>query len=265
MKKRPLGQNFLIDEEVADEIVAQAAISNDDCVVEIGPGKGVLTHRLAEQAGRLIAVEIDPKLYGPISKEFSSREHVEFILADAMKFDFGSLPHPFKVVSNLPYYAATHILKRLIGYRAHVQDMTLMLQKEVIDRFSAEPGSKEYGSLTVYLQYYCDVERVLEVGKNAFSPPPKVDSSVVKITPLPKPRVQTLDEKIFFKVVHAAFFHKRKMLKNNFKLWSKLFKEEKGSTFLDDIDLSRRGETLSLQEFADLTNFLCQAHEEFSE
>jgi len=262
MKKRPLGQNFLIDEEVADEIVASAGISKDDCVVEIGPGKGVLTHRLAEQAGRLIEIEIDPKLFGPIKKEFASQEHVEFILADALKFDFGSLPHPFKVVSNLPYYAATHILKRLITYRAHIQDMTLMLQKEVVDRFSAEPDSKEYGSLTVYLQYHCDVERVLEVGKNAFLPAPKVDSSVVKITPLEKPRVQTLDEKIFFKVVHAAFFHKRKMLKNNFKLWHKQFKKEKDHTFLADIDLSRRGETLSLQEFADLADFLYHSNEE---
>ena len=136
-----------------------------------------------------------------------------------------------------------------------------MLQKEVVDRFSAEPSTKDYGSLTVFLQYYCDVVRTLEVGKSSFSPPPKVDSSVVKITPLAKPRVQTLDEKVFFKVVHAAFLHKRKMLKNNFKLWNRFFRKEKDRIFLADIDLARRGETLSIQEFADLANFLSEAHE----
>jgi len=261
MKKRPLGQNFLIDEEAAEKIVEYAGISSEDSVVEIGPGKGVLTQRLADRAGSFIAIEIDPKLYSLMEEEFVSRENVRIILADALKFDFGSLPQPFKVVSNLPYYAATHILKRLIGYRHCIQDMTLMLQKEVVDRFSAEPSTKDYGSLTVFLQYYCDVVRTLEVGKSSFSPPPKVDSSVVKITPLAKPRVQTLDEKVFFKVVHAAFLHKRKMLKNNFKLWNRFFRKEKDRIFLADIDLARRGETLSIQEFADLANFLSEAHE----
>ncbi|QPJ65001.1 MAG: 16S rRNA (adenine(1518)-N(6)/adenine(1519)-N(6))-dimethyltransferase RsmA [Candidatus Nitrohelix vancouverensis] len=258
MKKRPLGQNFLIDESVADEIVEIARIDEDDHVVEIGPGKGVLTRRLTDRAARVTAIEIDGKLIGPLKNEMSEATNFTLLNEDALKFDFGSIKGPYKVVSNLPYYAAAHILKRLIVFRKNIQDMTLMLQKEVVDRFSAQPGSRCYGSLTVFLQYHCTVERLLEVGRLAFSPPPKIESSVVRLTPLAKPKIDTVDEKLFFKIVSAAFFHKRKMLKNNLQIWDRQFRNEQGSLQLAGIDLSRRAETLTLQDFADLSNHIHQ-------
>ena len=134
--------------------------------------------------------------------------------------------------------------------------MTVMLQKEVVDRLTAQPGEKEYGSLSVFIQYYCKLERILEVKKECFSPPPKIDSSVIRLTPLPQPKVVVIDENIFFKIVHAAFLHKRKMLKSNLKEWQKQFKTEGGKIKLAEIDLSRRGETLSLQDFASISNHI---------
>jgi 16S rRNA (adenine1518-N6/adenine1519-N6)-dimethyltransferase len=254
MKKRPLGQNFLVDHGIAREIVHAAAVEPNRPVVEIGPGKGILTELLLEQTPSLTAIEIDPKLCSTLRQRFGARENFHLLEGDAAKFDYGSLGPRFQVVSNLPYYAATHILKRLIDYRSHIQDMTLMLQKEVVDRFTAQPGQKEYGSLTVFLQYYCDVERLLEIPNSAFSPPPKIDSSLVKLSPLPQPRVEVSDQKTFFKIIHAAFMHKRKMLKNNFKSWENNFRTESDKIHWAGIDLSRRGETLSLKDFATLAN-----------
>ena len=134
--------------------------------------------------------------------------------------------------------------------------MTLMLQKEVVDRLTAKPDSRAYGSLSVYVQYHCEVQRLLEIPNTAFSPKPKIDSSLVGLTPLPQPRVQVEDPKLFFKMVNSAFLHKRKMLKNNLNDWQHLFTEHNGQARLADIDLSRRGETLSLDEFANLANYL---------
>ena len=134
--------------------------------------------------------------------------------------------------------------------------MTVMLQKEVVDRLVAEPGKKDYSSLSVFIQYFCDVERILEVPKSAFSPIPKIDSSVIRLKPLPGPKVQVSNEKTFFKVVHAAFLHKRKMLKNNLKEWQRLFKVKKEIIHVEGIDLNRRGETLSLEDFALISNYI---------
>ena len=134
--------------------------------------------------------------------------------------------------------------------------MTLMLQKEVVDRLTAKPGLRAYGSLSVYVHYHCEVQRLLEIPNYAFSPKPKIDSSLIGLTPLPQPRVQVEDPKLFFKMVNSAFFHKRKMLKNNLKDWKHLFNEKNGQARLAGIDLNRRGETLSLDEFADLANYL---------
>jgi 16S rRNA (adenine1518-N6/adenine1519-N6)-dimethyltransferase len=145
-------------------------------------------------------------------------------------------------------------MKRLIHYRNQICSMTLMLQKEVVDRLTAKPGQKEYGSLSVYVQYYCDVQRLLEIPNTAFSPKPKIDSSLISLKPLPQPKVQVENPKLFFKLVNSAFFHKRKMLKNNLKDWEYLFKQESGQAQLAGIDLKRRGETLSLEDFANLAN-----------
>ncbi len=261
MKKRPLGQNFLNDQNIAREIVRLAGITSDDAVVEIGPGHGVLTQYLLETANPVTALEIDAKLCAELKNSFSDSENFRLIEADATKFDYSSLGAKFKVVSNLPYYAATHIVKRLIDYRSRITDMTVMLQKEVVDRFVAQPGQKEYGSLSVFIQFHCEAKRLLEIPKIAFSPPPKIDSSLIQLTPRAQPAVQVESENTFFKIVHAAFFHKRKMLKNNLKAWENRFEQKNGSTHLAGIDLSRRGETLSLADFAQLSNFIQAQHD----
>lgn len=255
-RKRPLGQNFLTDLNIAEEIVRLAGIEPGGTVVEIGPGEGVLTKGLLEACGSLIALEIDPKLCHRLQKYYKKEPKFQLHQADAMTYDYGSVGPRFQAVSNLPYYAAMPILKRLIHFKSHVADMTVMLQKEVVDRLAAEPGCKEYGSLTVFTRFHCRVERLLEVGKQCFNPPPKVNSAVIRLTPLTEPPVKVNDLKTFFHVVNNAFFHKRKMLKNNLKGLNRHFDVDWDRMENAGIDLSRRGETLSLDEFATLANIL---------
>lgn len=257
MKKRiKWGQNFLVDPEIAGKIVDIADISPGDSILEIGPGKGILTKDMINRTERLTAIEIDPALCDDLSKRFGPQSNFCLIQADALKFDYSSIGERFKVVSNLPYYAATHILKRLIHYRERIVDMTVMLQKEVAARLAARPGKKEYGFLSVFVQYHCEVNHELEVTRESFSPPPKIDSSVIKLTPLARPKAVVEDEKIFFQIAHAAFLHKRKTLKNNLKQWQKQFRVEHDKIKLAGIDLNRRGETLSIQEFALISNHI---------
>ena len=203
MRKRPLGQNFLVDSEIAHQIIDLANIQPEDHVVEIGPGKGVLTGRLLPITRSLTAIELDPKLCRELETRFNDNPSFKIIEKDAAKFDYASLESGFKVVSNLPYYAATHIMKKLIHFGSRIQSMTLMMQKEVVDRLTAEPGCKEYSSLSVYVQYHCQVERLLEIPNTAFSPRPKIDSSLFSLKPLPRPSVQVEDPQLFFKIVNA--------------------------------------------------------------
>ncbi len=256
MKKPRLGQNYLIDENIACEIIHHANISKNQHVLEIGPGKGILTDILLEKAKSLTAIEIDSKLCLALTDRFKAKENFQLIQADALKYNYSALRNQYQVVSNLPYYAATHILKRLIHYRKHFTQITVMLQKEVVDRLVAIPGTREYGSLSVFIQFYCEVERITEVSKTAFSPKPKIDSSVIKLTPLNTPRVQVDNLKTFFSVVNSSFLHKRKMLKNNLTGWESLFQNKNGETELAGINLSRRGETLSIEDFASLSNYI---------
>ena len=256
MKKPRLGQNHLIDEDIAREIIHHADISNDQYVLEIGPGKGILTNLLLEKAKSLTAIEIDSRLCSTLTDRFKAYENFKLIQTDALKYNYSGLRNQCQVVSNLPYYAATHILKRLIHYREYFTQITVMLQKEVVDRLVAIPGTRDYGSLSVFVQFYCEVERLIEVSKEAFSPRPKIDSSVIKLTPLTTPRVQVDNLKTFFSVVNASFLHKRKMLKNNLTGWESLFKNKNGKTELGGINLSRRGETLSIQDFAIISNHI---------
>ena len=256
MKKPRLGQNYLVDEDIAREIIDHAGTSNDQYVLEIGPGKGILTALLLGKVKSLKALEIDSKLCLALTDRFKGNENFQLIQADALKYNYSALGNQYQVVSNLPYYAATHILKRLIHYRECFTQITVMLQKEVVDRLVAIPGTRDYGSLSVFVQFYCEVERLIEVSKEAFSPKPKIDSSVIKLTPLTTPRVQVDNLKTFFSVVNASFLHKRKMLKNNLTGWESLFKNKNGKTELGGINLSRRGETLSIQDFAIISNHI---------
>jgi len=173
-----------------------------------------------------------------------------------LKYNYNALGNQCQVVSNLPYYAATHILKRLIHYREYFTNITVMLQKEVVDRLVALPGTRDYGSLSVFIQFYCEVERLIEVSKEAFSPKPKIDSSVIKLTPLTTSRVKVDNLKTFFSVVNASFLHKRKMLKNNLTEWKNLFQNQNGTIKLAGINLNRRGETLSIEDFAIISNYI---------
>ena len=258
MKKRKhLGQNFLVDESIVGQIVSSAHLERGEEVLEIGPGLGILTRHLLEAGCRLTALEIDLILCDHLEKEFSSKDNFCLLRGDALKYDYGILGNKFKVISNLPYYAATHILKRLIRYGSRISDMVVMLQKEVAERLTAEPGQKEYSSLTIFVQYHCRVERLIEVAKECFSPTPKIDSMVVRLTPLKAPAVAVNNPIEFFKIVHAAFLHKRKMLKNNLSPWRDHFTKENDKISLAGIDLNRRGETLSLDDFASLANHLC--------
>jgi len=258
-KKRPLGQNFLNDFGIAADIVRLTNIPPEGRVLEIGPGKGILTQPLLEQAGSVLALEIDPRLCDALTKRFGGNPKFQLLKADAVTYDYSAAGKGFQVVSNLPYYAATPIMRRLIHYREFIADMTLMLQKEVADRLVADPGTRAYGSLSVFTQFHCRVERLLEVGRQSFSPPPKVDSSVIRLTPHEQPPVMVDNLKTFHHVVNTAFFHKRKMLRNNLKGLNKPYQID--IKIIEDagICLDRRGETLTLEEFAALAN-LIEAH-----
>jgi 16S rRNA (adenine1518-N6/adenine1519-N6)-dimethyltransferase len=256
MKKQRLGQNFLINENIAREIIEQAGVTNDQNVLEIGPGKGILTAILIKKTQSLTAIEIDPKLCLELTNRFKKDNNFQLIQSDAIKYDYSKLMNRYQIISNLPYYAATHILKRLIHYRKKFTSITVMLQKEVVDRLVATPESRNYGSLSIFIQFYCDVERRMEVDKESFSPKPKIDSSVIKLTPLENPRVKVDSLKTFFSVVNASFLHKRKMLKNNLTEWNNLFDSLNGKIELAGIDLNRRGETLSIEDFAKLSNHI---------
>jgi 16S rRNA (adenine1518-N6/adenine1519-N6)-dimethyltransferase len=253
-KKARWGQNFLNDRAVAQRIIDAVGKAPDGPLLEIGPGKGILTEGLLAQGFRLMALEIDPGLCEELQRRFGGRENFRLIQGDAVRFDYSSLGRRFNVVSNLPYYAATHILKRLIGYRERIGGMTVMLQREVAQRLAAAPGEKAYSSLSVFAQYNCRVESLLDVSREAFTPRPKVASTVVRLTPHARPPAQVDCEKTFFRIVHAAFLHKRKMLRNNLREWHADFVIGHDQASLAGIDLSRRGETLSLPEFAVLAN-----------
>ncbi len=255
-RKQPFGQNYLVDLTAAKEIVHLAHVRNDGCLVEIGPGKGVLTHDLLPLTSKLIALEIDPILCRELKKKYGDRDNFHLEQVDALKVDFGKLAPRFQVVSNLPYYAATPIIKRLIHFRKHIENMTLMLQREVAARMTAKPGTREYGSLTLFVQYHCEAKRLLEVGAECFFPKPKVESTVIRLTPRELPPVVVNSETNLFQLIHSAFLHKRKTLRNNLKEVNGRFHIEMSTIEKMGIDPSQRAEELTLKQFAQITNAL---------
>lgn len=255
--RKGLGQHFLVDQGVVREILRMAALTREDTVIEVGSGLGSLTMALAEVAGKVIALEKDEKLYALLQDRLASYPHVERVRTDALFFDYASLEPGTKVVSNLPYSIATPLLFRFIEQRGRITEMVLMFQKEVADRLMAPPGGKEYGSLSLAVRLYSQVEKGFKVPPSAFWPRPKVESMVVRLTLLTKPRVELANEKLFFEVVRASFAQRRKTLLNNLKRANLLgcdprFWEEACRQL--GIDPTRRGETLSLEEFAALSN-----------
>lgn len=256
---KKLGQNFLIDEHVVQSIVKAANINQDDAVLEIGPGIGTLTQGLAEAGAAVTAVEIDRRLIEVLAKTLEGYENIRVVHGDILRIDIGkevAAPR-YKVVANLPYYITTPIIMGLLEAHMPVDILVTMVQKEVAQRMVAVPGTKDYGSLSVAVQYYTKPEIMFVVPPASFIPPPAVDSAVIRCTVREKPPVE-VNERIFFRVVKAAFAQRRKTLSNTLKTTGvpadtlKVILEKAG------IDGRRRGETLSLEEFAAIANVWIQ-------
>ncbi|SFB60878.1 16S rRNA (adenine1518-N6/adenine1519-N6)-dimethyltransferase [Cohnella sp. OV330] len=266
--KKSLGQNFLIDKNILDKIVDAAALNKDKGALEIGPGIGALTERLAQEAGKVAAVEIDNRLIPILEEVLSPYPHVSVVHGDVLKTDLAKLwaerfagCSEVSVVANLPYYVTTPIVMTLLEQKLPLDRIVVMVQKEVAERMAAKPGGKDYGTLSIAVQYYCVPDIVCVVPSGAFIPAPNVDSAVIRLTKRQAPPVEVSDEARFFRVVHAAFTQRRKTLHNN--LAALIGKERKGELagLLEacGVKPERRGETLSLQEFATLSEALAAA------
>lgn len=252
MTKKYLGQNFLYDPAILKRMIQVAQLSKEDTVVEIGPGPGRLTKMLAERVKKLIAIELDDELFEKLRGDFIGYNNVELIHGDALKFPFEEIGN-FKVVANIPYYITTPIIFRLLDAKAHLKTMTLTIQKEVAERIAADPGGKDYGVLSIMVQYYSQPRLKFIIKKEAFRPMPRVDSAVIHIKILERPSVVVQDEQMFFKVMKTAFSHRRKTLSNSLK---SLGNDMKDKLIQAGIDPQRRPETLSLEEFARLSDNL---------
>lgn len=254
---KSLGQNFLIDDTVLMDIVEGAEVNKEDLVIEIGPGVGTLTRELLEKAKRVVSIELDSDLIPILEEELKGFDNFQLIHKDALKVNFNEIigeEKSVKVVANLPYYVTTPIIAKLLTGNYKFDSLTIMIQKEVAERIAAAPDTKEYGALSILVQYYCDTEIIRKVSPSSFIPQPKVESIVIKLDRLSEPRVKVQDEKLYFTISRDAFNMRRKTLWNALKPL-KLEKEKLEQGFADaGIDPKRRGETLSLQEFANLTN-----------
>lgn len=266
--KKSLGQHFLVDERVLDRIIDAAELDGSTGVLEIGPGMGALTERLADRAGWVLAVEIDGRLIPILRELFVDRPRVTVVHGDALQVDLKALmdrhlgsAERFSVVANLPYYATSPILMRLLEERLPLDRIVVMIQKEVAERIMAEPGTKEYGSLSVAVRYFAEVFRVCGVPRNCFVPRPQVDSAVIGLWIRREPLVSVRNEPLFFRMVRAAFSQRRKTLAN--ALSSSLFGGKRKAELENllkeiGIDPNRRGETLTLEEFAQVSDILDQ-------
>jgi len=262
--KRSLGQNFLVKSHYSEQIVASVRPLADETIIEIGPGHGALTELLVASGARVVAVELDREL-GPILKSsFAHVANFSLIEADALEVDFCEVIAPAttaRVVANLPYNISSPILQRLIGHRRCLREMTLMLQREVVERIVAEPGGKEYGYLSVLVQLYCQAEKLFDIPPGAFRPVPKVVSSVVKLKVRSQPVAEVRDENLLLELTKTLFAQRRKTIFNNLRAGAarlNLTDAEHISQLLNHagLDPRRRAETLSIQELALLANGL---------
>lgn len=253
---KKLGQNFLIDESVVHGIVDAAGVSRSDTVLEIGPGIGTLTQGLAETGAQVVAVELDGRLIDVLAKTLEGYDNVRVIHGDILKINVtDEVPAaPFKVVANLPYYITTPIIMGLLEARLPVSTLVTMVQKEVAVRMVARPGNKDYGALSVAVQYFTQPQIMFEVPPASFIPSPAVDSAVIRCIVHDKPPVAAADEKMFFRVVKAAFSQRRKTLNNALKTMGMPVEEIQQALAIAKVEGSRRGETLSLEEFAAIAN-----------
>jgi 16S rRNA (adenine1518-N6/adenine1519-N6)-dimethyltransferase len=257
--RKALGQNFLTDCNIINKILNAAAVGKDDCVLEVGPGRGALTELLAQRAGRLVAVEFDRDLAALLGKQFAAEEQVLIHEQDILKVDFEQLlgPYRYKVVANLPYNISTPVLFRFLEERHRFVKLVVMLQKEVGERLAALPDCSDYGILTVLFRQWFDVKREFLVSPGCFFPSPKVDSVVISLVPLTVSRVEVGDQQLFERLVKAAFGMRRKTLWNCLKSGG-LAELEQLEQLLSScaIDGRRRGETLDIEEFSLLSRTL---------
>lgn len=253
---KKLGQNFLIKRGIVDEIVHAAELTPGEPVLEVGPGIGTLTQGLAQSGADVTAIELDRRLLEVLDTTLASYDNVRIIHGDVLKLDVPSIMNhkPFKVVANLPYYITTPIIMSLLESKLPIERLVVMVQKEVALRMVAKPGTKDYGALSVAVQYYTEPDIVLDVPPKSFLPAPAVTSSVIRCVLRDKPPADVIDEKLFFRVVKAGFAQRRKTFANTMKTTGLSKDRIEELLAKANIDGQRRGETFTLQEFADVAN-----------
>ena len=262
--QKKFGQNFLIDTHVLEKIIAAAGVTEDDCVLEIGPGIGTMTQYLAEHARSVVAVEIDKNLIPILQETLKVYENITVINDDILKVDINKLTEeynggrPIKVVANLPYYITTPIIMGLFEGGVPIDNITVMVQKEVAERMQVGPGSKDYGALSLAVQYYADAYIVANVPPNCFIPRPGVGSAVIRLTRHKEPPVEVDDPKLMFKLIRASFNQRRKTLQNGLNNSPELpFAKDEIADAIESLGVTPqiRGEALTLKQFADLSNY----------
>lgn len=265
--KKSLGQNFLIDTNILNRIVDHANLTEESGVIEVGPGIGALTEQIARRSKKVVAFEIDQRLLPILEDTLSPYDNTKIIHSDVLKADVASViatefaeVEDVMVVANLPYYVTTPIIMKLLEEKLPIRGIVCMLQKEVAERIAAKPGTKDYGSLSIAVQYYTEAETVMIVPKTVFVPQPNVDSAVIRLSVRPNPKVDVKSETFFFQVTKASFAQRRKTILNNLtsQLPNGKEKKEEILTALSEanVDPTRRGETLSIEEFALLSDAL---------
>ncbi|NNJ29565.1 16S rRNA (adenine(1518)-N(6)/adenine(1519)-N(6))-dimethyltransferase RsmA [Lacrimispora defluvii] len=268
--QKKFGQNFLIDTHVLDKIILAAGVTKDDCVLEIGPGIGTMTQYLAEAAGHVVAVEIDSNLIPILKETLADYDNVTVIHADILKTDINELTQkfnggrPIKVVANLPYYITTPIIMGLFEGQVPIDNITVMVQKEVADRMQVGPGSKDYGALSLAVQYYAEPYIVANVPPNCFMPRPNVGSAVIRLTRHKNPPVSAQDPGLMFRLIRASFNQRRKTLQNGLNNSPEIpYTKEQIISAIESLGLSPsvRGEALNLQQFAALANYFSNIKE----
>ena len=257
---KKLGQNFLINEEIIESIVQKAEISKEDTIIEIGPGIGSLTNELIANAKRVIAIELDANMVDILKSRFGIFKNLEIVYGDVLKTDINELiknEKNVKVVANLPYYITTPIIMKLLEERLELKSITVMVQKEVAERICSSYKDKEYGAITISVQYFSSPSIIIDVPKENFLPSPEVDSSVIKLDLLDKPRVDVNDEKLFFRLVKSAFSQRRKTISNSLTCVG--ISKQEIEKILDDlkIDKKLRAENLSIYQYAEIANKIC--------
>lgn len=258
---KKLGQNFLISEDVVNEIVEKSDITSDDVIIEIGPGLGTLTKELVKRAKKMFAIELDENMIEILNTRFQVFQNLEIINDDVLKVDLKELTKDFsniKVVANLPYYITTPIIMKLLEDRINIKSITVMVQKEVGERLCATHLDKEYGAISVSVRYYTNPQIIIDVPKENFLPSPEVDSCVIKLDLLENPRVELKNEKLFFRLIKGAFTQRRKTINNSLTCTGKSKEEINEILQKLNIEPKLRAENLSLEDYARISDLMSE-------